>query len=63
MSKQKELDLLVVTFTCNNNVHVYKEKSGTQPMYPYKVHSTIKTAVKYLKEKRKVKTPKIIVNE
>jgi len=58
-----ETDCLVVTFTCNNNVHVYKEESGTQPMYPYKVHSTIKTAVKHLKEKRKVKNPKIIVNE
>jgi hypothetical protein len=60
---QTATDLLVVTFTCNNNVHVYEEKSGTQPMYPYKVHNTIKAAIKYLKEKRKVNNPKIIVNE
>jgi hypothetical protein len=63
MEKQTATDLLVVTFTCNNNVHVYEEKSGTQPMYPYNVHSTIKTAVKYLKEKRKINKPKIIVYE
>jgi hypothetical protein len=52
---------LVVTFTCNNHVHVYDEKSGVLPMSPYKTHSSIEAAVKYLKETRNVSNPEIIV--
>ena len=52
---------LVVTFTCNNHVHVYDEKSGVLPMSPYKTHSSIEAAVKYLKENRNVSNPEIIV--
>ena len=51
----------VVTFTCNNHVHVYDEKSGVLPMSPYKTHSSIEAAVKYLKETRNVSNPEIIV--
>lgn len=52
---------LVVTFTCNNHVHVYDEKSGVLPMSPYKTHSSIEAAVKYLNETRNVSNPEIIV--
>jgi queuine/archaeosine tRNA-ribosyltransferase len=52
---------LVVTFTCNDHVHVYDEKSGILPMSPYKTHSSIEAAVKYLKETRNVNYPEIIV--
>jgi hypothetical protein len=52
---------LIVTFTCNNHVHVYHEKSGVLPMRPFKSHSSIEVAVKYLKENRNVSNPEIIV--
>ena len=52
---------LVVTFTCNDHVHVYDEKSGVLPMSPYKTHSSIEAAVKYLKENRNVSNPEIII--
>jgi hypothetical protein len=52
---------LIVTFTCNNHVHVYEEKRGVLPMSPYKTHSSIEAAVKYLKENRNVSNPEIIV--
>lgn len=52
---------LVVTFTCNNHVHVYDEKSGVLPMSPYKTHSSIEAAVKYLKENRNISNPEIII--
>ena len=52
---------LIVTFTCNNHVHVYKEKCGVLPMSPYKTHSSIEAAVKYLKDNRNVSNPEIIV--
>jgi len=52
---------LVVTFTCNNHVHVYDEKSGILPMSPYKTHSSIEAAVKYLNETRNVSNPEIII--
>lgn len=52
---------LVVTFTCNNHVHVYDEKSGVIPKSPYKTHSSIEAAVKYLKENRNISNPEIII--
>jgi hypothetical protein len=52
---------LAVTFTCNDHVHVYDEKSGVLPMSPYKTHSSIEAAVKYLKETRNVNYPEIII--
>jgi len=52
---------LTVTFTCNDHVHVYDEKSGVLPMSPYKTHSSIEAAVKYLKENRNVSNPEIII--
>ena len=57
----KAAEQLIVTFTCNNNVHVYYEKSGVLPMRPFKSHSSIEDAVKYLKENRNVSNPEIIV--
>ena len=52
---------LIVTFTCNNHVHVYDEKSGVLPMSPYKTHSSIEAAVKYLKDNRAISNPEIII--
>ena len=37
----KAVEHLIVTFTCNNHVHVYHEKSGVLPMPPFKSHSSI----------------------
>jgi len=58
--KQTE-EKLIVTFTCNNHVHVYNEKSGVLPMSPYKKHSSIEAAVKYLNENRNINDPEIII--
>ena len=49
-----------VTFTCNNDIHVYDKTSGVKPMLPYKKHSSEEDAVKYLKETRGILDPKII---
>ena len=57
----KAVEHLIVTFTCNKHVHVYHEKSGVLPMPPFKSHSSIEAAVKYLKENRNVSNPEIIV--
>jgi hypothetical protein len=59
----KAVEQLIVTFTCNNNVHVYYEKSGVLPMRPFKSHNSIEAAVKYLKENRNVSNPEIIVKK
>jgi hypothetical protein len=50
----------IVTFTCNNGIHIYSEKSGVKPMFPYKIHTSIDNAVKYLKEDRGIDDPKIL---
>ena len=55
------VEQLIVTFICNNHVHVYYEKSGVLPMPPFKSHSSIESSVKYLKENRNVSNPEIIV--
>jgi len=60
-NSMKTEEKLVVTFTCNDHVHVYDEKSGVLPMSPYKTHSSIEAAVKYLKENRNVSNPEIII--
>jgi len=52
---------LIVTFTCNNDVHVYTDKCGVKPMLPYKIHSTIEGAKKYIKERGDINEPKIIM--
>lgn len=52
--------LLVVTFTCNNNIHVYNDKCGVKPMLPYKKHGSIEDAKKYLEETRKITEPKVL---
>jgi|LauGreDrversion4_2_1035121.scaffolds.fasta_scaffold04235_17 hypothetical protein len=50
---------LIVTFTCNNVIHVYTENSCMKPVYPYKRHSSINDAIKYITETRGVLDPKI----
>lgn len=51
---------LVVTFTCNNNVHVYSGKTGVKPMFPYKIHGSVEDAKKYLEETRNIIEPKVL---
>jgi hypothetical protein len=51
---------LVVTFTCNNNIHVYDDKSGVKPMPPYKTHSSVEDARIYLEETRGVTVIKVL---
>jgi hypothetical protein len=50
----------VITFPCNNYIHVYTEKSGLIPRLPYKSHNSIKDAKKYLKETRNISDIKVI---
>ena len=38
----------VVTFGCSKSVHVFPEKCGWSPMWPYRSHSDIESATKYL---------------
>ena len=51
---------LVVTFTCNNKIHVYTGKTGVKPMFPYKIHGSVEDAKKYLEEERGIKEPKVL---
>ena len=51
---------LVVTFTCNNMIHVYAGKTGVKPMPPYKTHCSVEEAKNYLLETRAVNDPKIL---
>ena len=53
----------VITFKCSDSVHVYYNKCGLTPVYPYKVHSSIEDAKKYLKEVQGVAIPKLIENK
>lgn len=50
----------VITYPCNNYIHVYGEKSGLIPRLPYKLHNSIKDAKKYLKETRNISDIKVI---
>ena len=50
----------IITYPCNNCIHVYTEKSGLIPRLPYKLHNSIKEAKKYLKETRNVSDIKVI---
>lgn len=43
----------IVTFCCNNMIHVYGKDCGVYPRSPYKVHSSIEDAKKYLTERNK----------
>lgn len=51
---------LVVTFTCNNHVHVYSNKSGVKPMPPYKIHNSVEKALEYLTKTRSLARPKVL---
>lgn len=52
----------VVTFCCNNLIHVYYKNSSVLPYPPYKVHDSVESAKQYLKTTRKVENPEIIYN-
>ena len=45
---------LIVTFTCNNVIHVYTENSCMKPVYPYKRHSSINDAIKYILDDKNI---------
>jgi hypothetical protein len=38
----------IVTFSCSSSIHVYYPDCELNPMYPYRIHSTIEDARKHL---------------
>ena len=38
----------IVTFSCDNKVHVFEPRCGQLPMFPYKSHETVEKAISYL---------------
>lgn len=50
---------LIVTFTCSSYVHVYEQKSGIKPVFPYNVHKSIEDAIKFLKEQKNIDEPNV----
>lgn len=52
----------IVTFSCSNNIHVYNDDSCVKPMPPYKTHSSIEKAIKYMKENRNIDAKIITLN-
>jgi hypothetical protein len=53
----------IITFKCSNYVHLYYNKCGVAPLYPYKKHSSIKDAKKYIEEVQGIYNSKIIKNK
>lgn len=53
----------VVTFSCSKSVHVYYESSSVRPMLPCCFHESVHKAKAYLKERRGIKKPDVIVNK
>jgi hypothetical protein len=43
----------IITFSCNNIIHVYEPKCGLLPNYPYKQHEDLDSAIKHLESKGK----------
>jgi len=50
----------IITYPCNNCIHVYTKKSGLIPRLPYTSHESVKDAKKYLKETRKISDIEVI---
>lgn len=50
----------IITFGCRSRVFVYQENCGWIPRKPYKVHNSINSAIKHLKD-RGVVSPEIKV--
>jgi len=50
----------VVTFYCQNTIHVYMKDSSVLPMSPYKIHGSIEEAKIYIQKQRLIANPKII---
>lgn len=40
----------IITYSCSDNVYIYKPKCGFIPVFPYKVHKNVESAIDYLKE-------------
>lgn len=51
---------MIVTFGCQQSIFVFPDKGSTLPMYPYKMHTNMKKAKQYMKDKRGIHKPKII---
>jgi hypothetical protein len=56
----EKLDILVVTFSCSNAVHLFTKNGCIRPTLPYKTHRTVENAKEYLKEERCIDNPKIL---
>lgn len=50
---------MIVTFSCQQNIFVYTEKSKVKPRLPYKTHSSVDNAEQHLKQ-RGVKEIRVI---
>lgn len=53
----------VITFSCQKNIFVYEDGCGFLPMSPFKSHSDIESAKKYMINDRKIKNPKIEIHK
>ena len=58
-----EEKVTIVTFACSDSVHIYYDKCGVKPVFPYKVHASIDDAKKYLEKVQGVTVPKLIENK
>lgn len=38
----------IVTFPCSNSIHIYEEKCGLIPQFPFRMHDSIVSAMNYL---------------
>lgn len=52
----------IVTFSCSNGIFIYNDDSCVKPMPPYKRHSSIEDAKKYMKENRNIDAKIITLN-
>jgi hypothetical protein len=50
----------IVTFSCSSSVHIYMDGCSVYPAKPYKIHDTIKDAIKHLKKCGKTDIKQII---
>lgn len=54
---------MIITFSCQKTIHVYKKGCGRLPHPPYKQHSSVKDAQTHMIKDRGISNPQIIVNE
>ena len=50
----------IVTFSCNNNVHLYDSNSPVRPRSPYKTHDSVDQAIAHVMKREGAKEVQII---